>query len=114
MGFIVYTALQAGQYTLVKASTEQERRVQHEQGVCHDRACDGRCASLPTPRTLPRCLSKWQFNRRRAEVGSLFIGVLIGTVVCGDGQSNWYKSVQLITAYVIIALMFYFIPATGH
>ena len=31
----------------------------------------------------------------RAEVGSLFLGVLIGTVVCGDGQSNWFKGVQL-------------------
>ena len=48
------------------------------------------------------------FNR--AEVGSLFLGVLLGTIVCGDGQSNWYKGVQLITVYTIIALMFYFIP----
>lgn len=46
----------------------------------------------------------------RAEVGSLFLGTLIGTVVCGDGNSNWYKGVQLMTIYVIIALMFYFIP----
>jgi hypothetical protein len=114
MGFIVYTALQAGQYTLVKASTEQERRAQHERGVCHDRACDGRCASLPNPRTLPRCLSEWQSNRRRAEVGSRLISMLIGAVVYGDGQSNWYKGVQLVTVYTIIALMFYFIPATGH
>src|SRR6266851_3287791 len=49
----------------------------------------------------------------RAEVGSLFLGVLLGTIVCGDGQSNWYKGVQLVTVYTIIALMFYFIPATG-
>jgi len=46
----------------------------------------------------------------RAEVGALFLGVLIGTVVCGDGQSNWFKGVQLVTVYVIVALMFYFIP----
>jgi Ca2+:H+ antiporter len=45
------------------------------------------------------------------EVGSLFIGVLIGTIVCGDGQSNWFKGVQLVTVYVIIALMFYFLPS---
>jgi Ca2+:H+ antiporter len=48
------------------------------------------------------------FNR--AEIGSLFIAVLIGGMVCGDGQSNWYKGVQLITVYAIIALMFYLIP----
>lgn len=49
------------------------------------------------------------FNR--AEVGSLLVAMLIGALVCGDGQSNWYKGVQLITVYVIIALMFYLIPA---
>ncbi|MGB7924609.1 MAG: calcium/proton exchanger [Pyrinomonadaceae bacterium] len=48
------------------------------------------------------------FNR--AEIGSLFIAVLIGAMVCGDGQSNWYKGIQLITVYAIIALMFYLIP----
>jgi Ca2+:H+ antiporter len=46
----------------------------------------------------------------RAEIGSLFVGVLIGSIVAGDGRSNWYKGVQLVTVYLIIALMFYFIP----
>jgi Ca2+:H+ antiporter len=46
----------------------------------------------------------------RAEIGSLVLAVLIGAMVCGDGQSNWYKGIQLITVYAIIALMFYFIP----
>jgi Ca2+:H+ antiporter len=46
----------------------------------------------------------------RAEIGSLFMAVLIGAMVCGDGQSNWYKGVQLITVYAMIALMFYLIP----
>jgi Ca2+:H+ antiporter len=48
------------------------------------------------------------FNR--AEVGSLLMGVLLGTIVCGDGQSNWYKGVQLITVYAMMALMFFVIP----
>ena len=46
----------------------------------------------------------------RAEVGSLFIGVFIGTIVCGDGHSNWFKGVQLVMVYIIIATMFYFLP----
>lgn len=50
----------------------------------------------------------------RAEVGALFIAVLIGAVVVGDGRSNWYKGVQLITVYVIIALMFYLLPEIAH
>jgi Ca2+:H+ antiporter len=36
--------------------------------------------------------------------------VLIGTVVVGDGRSNWYKGVQLIVVYVAIALLSYFVP----
>ena len=46
----------------------------------------------------------------RAEIGSLFMAVLIGALICGDGQSNWYKGVQLTTVYAIIALMFYLVP----
>ncbi len=50
----------------------------------------------------------------RPEVGAMFIAVFIGAMVCGDGQSNWFKGVQLMAVYAIIALMFYFMPATGH
>ena len=50
----------------------------------------------------------------RAEVGALLMAVLIGAVVSGDGRSNWYKGVQLVTVYVIIALMFYFLPDVTH
>ena len=50
----------------------------------------------------------------RVEVGALFLGVFIGAIVSGDGQSNWFKGVQLITIYVIFALMFYFVPVGQH
>jgi Ca2+:H+ antiporter len=46
----------------------------------------------------------------RAEVGALMMAVLIGAVVSGDGHSNWYKGVQLVTVCLIIALMFYLLP----
>jgi Ca2+:H+ antiporter len=46
----------------------------------------------------------------KAEVGALLLGVLIGAVVCGDGQTNWFKGAQLIMVYLIIAMMFYFMP----
>ena len=46
----------------------------------------------------------------RAEVGALFMAVLVGAMVSGDGESNWFKGVQLITVYAIIALMFYLMP----
>jgi Ca2+:H+ antiporter len=41
------------------------------------------------------------------------MGVLIGALVAGNGRSNWFKGVQLIAVYLIIALMFYFLPTAG-
>jgi Ca2+:H+ antiporter len=52
----------------------------------------------------------FELSFSRAEVGSLFLAVLIGSLVCGDGQSNWFKGVQLTTVYAIMALLFYFMP----
>jgi len=49
----------------------------------------------------------------RAELGSMFLAVLIGAMVSGDGRSNWFKGVQLITVYVIMAFLFYFMPETA-
>jgi Ca2+:H+ antiporter len=46
----------------------------------------------------------------RAEIGTLFLSVLIGAIVAGDGRSNWYKGVQLILVYAMIAILFYFLP----
>jgi Ca2+:H+ antiporter len=47
----------------------------------------------------------------RAEIGTLFLGVLVGAIVNGDGRANWYKGVQLMLVYAMIALLFYFLPA---
>ena len=47
----------------------------------------------------------------RAELGTAFLGVLIGSMVAGDGKANWYKGVLLMTFYAIIAMLFYFAPA---
>ncbi len=46
----------------------------------------------------------------KGEVGCLFMGVLLGAMVAGDGRSNWYKGVQLVSVYTIIAMLFYFMP----
>ena len=32
------------------------------------------------------------FNR--AEIGSLFVAVIIGSMVCSDGQANWFKIIS--------------------
>jgi Ca2+:H+ antiporter len=45
-----------------------------------------------------------------AEIGSLILAVITGALVCGDGKSNWYKGVQLVTEYAMIALLFNLTP----
>lgn len=49
----------------------------------------------------------------RPELGALFMAVLIGVVVAGDGRTNWFKGVQLITVYVLMAMLFYFMPGAA-
>ena len=43
-------------------------------------------------------------------VGLLFLSVLIGTFVASGGSGNWYKGVQLLAVYLMIALLLYFVP----
>ncbi len=46
----------------------------------------------------------------RALIGTLFLAVLLGAMISNDGRSNWYKGIQLIMVYLIIAMMIFFIP----
>jgi len=50
----------------------------------------------------------------RAEIGTLFLAVLVSAIVAGDGRSNWYKGAQLTLVYAMIALLFYFLPEAAH
>lgn len=47
----------------------------------------------------------------RVLVFTLFIAVILGAVVAGDGRSNWFKGVQLVVLYAVFAMMAYFIPS---
>jgi Ca2+:H+ antiporter len=46
----------------------------------------------------------------RTQIGVLFFAVIVGGFVSSDGRSNWYKGIQLVIVYLLIALLFYFIP----
>jgi Ca2+:H+ antiporter len=49
----------------------------------------------------------------RAEIGALFFGVLIGVILAADGRANWFKGVQLVGFYLILAALFYLLPAVA-
>ena len=45
-----------------------------------------------------------------AEVVSIFLAVLITGQIASDGESNWIEGVQLLAVYLIMAMVFYFLP----
>ena len=53
-----------------------------------------------------------ELSFNRAETGSLFMAVLLGAIIAGDGRSNWFKGVQLVSVYILIALLFFLLPET--
>jgi Ca2+:H+ antiporter len=49
-------------------------------------------------------------NFGTAMIVVVLLTVLMSAMVAGDGRSNWYKGVQLLLVYLIIALMLFFVP----
>ncbi|MBF9197899.1 calcium/proton exchanger [Microvirga terrestris] len=54
---------------------------------------------------------QFQLVFSQAEMWMLFGAVLLGATVAASGQSNWFKGVQLLALYLIIAAVLYLIPA---
>ena len=44
------------------------------------------------------------------EVVAVFITIIIANAITHDGESNWFEGVQLLAAYAIIAIAFFFHP----
>jgi Ca2+:H+ antiporter len=47
-----------------------------------------------------------------AELLSLVLAIAINGQIAGDGDSNWLEGVQLSAVYLMLAVMFYLLPAT--
>jgi Ca2+:H+ antiporter len=45
------------------------------------------------------------------EIVGIALSVLILTVVTLDGESNWFEGVQLVAVYLLLAIVFFFVPA---
>ena len=39
---------------------------------------------------------------------------MIAGQISGDGECNWFEGVQLLSVYLIIAVLFYFLPEPAH
>jgi len=50
-----------------------------------------------------------------AEVLAVLVGVVICSQVASDGESHWLEGAQLLAVYILLALLFYFLPSSaGH
>jgi Ca2+:H+ antiporter len=63
------------------------------------------CSRFMAPRPM-------DFVFTPAEVVAIVLAALITTQIAGDGESNWLEGVQLLAVYLILAILFYFLPAT--
>ncbi len=52
----------------------------------------------------------FQLSFGTGAVTLLFLVVLIGSIVAAGGSGNWYKGVQLLAVYLMIAVLLYFTP----
>jgi len=48
------------------------------------------------------------------EVVSVIVAVVIVAEISRDGRTNWLEGVQLLSVYIILAILFYFLPALAH
>jgi Ca2+:H+ antiporter len=46
------------------------------------------------------------------EVVAVIVAVMIVAEISNDGETNWLEGVQLLSVYLILAILFYFLPAT--
>lgn len=47
------------------------------------------------------------------EIVAVVVAAFVTDQIAGDGESNWLEGVQLLALYAIIAVLFYFLPATA-
>jgi Ca2+:H+ antiporter len=47
-----------------------------------------------------------------AEVLAIFLSVLISGQITSDGESNWLEGALLLAVYLILAIVFFFLPGT--
>jgi Ca2+:H+ antiporter len=48
------------------------------------------------------------------EIVAVFVAVHLVFQISGDGESNWLEGVQLLSVYVILAILFFYLPETHH
>jgi Ca2+:H+ antiporter len=48
------------------------------------------------------------------EIVAIAVAIWIAQQISGDGESNWLEGVQLLSVYVIVAILFFYLPEAAH
>jgi len=48
------------------------------------------------------------------EIVAVIVAVHIVAVIANDGETNWLEGIQLLSVYLILATLFYFLPAAAE
>jgi len=48
------------------------------------------------------------------EISAVIIAVVIAGQIAGDGESNWLEGVQLMAVYLVLGILFFFLPEAHH
>jgi Ca2+:H+ antiporter len=48
------------------------------------------------------------------EVVSIALAIWIAEQICSDGESNWLEGAQLLSVYLIMGILFYYLPDAPH
>lgn len=48
------------------------------------------------------------------EIVAVLLAIVVTGQICGDGESNWLEGAQLLSVYVVLGILFYFLPEAQH
>jgi Ca2+:H+ antiporter len=49
-----------------------------------------------------------------AEIVAVILAIVVTGQICGDGESNWLEGAQLLSVYLVLGILFYFLPEMHH
>ena len=96
---------------LVAPALVPERGLKH----LHEENEESKCIVAPALVLVGGLVSPKPFTLsfNRGEMGFLFISVLLGGLVVTEGRSSWFKGIQLLAVYAILAAVCYLVPAVA-
>ena len=48
------------------------------------------------------------------EIVAIAVAIWIAQQISGDGESNWLEGVQLLSVYILLGILFFFLPDAVH